>query len=111
MPASHEPRSENAIRPPTSSCSLSKRLRRWAAKDFGPRILRRIARVLTRSLEGFDWKEVAANLQVSDRTLDDAFWSEIRLADTPQKVHSERQDVIQKPQDQHPVNPNSAPSR
>lgn len=110
MPASPEPRSENAIQP-IASCSRSKRVRRWAAKDFGPRFLRLIRMVLARRLGGFDWREVAANLQVSNSTPHDAFWSEIRRVESSQQAHSEGQNVLQKPQDQQPVNPpNSATS-
>jgi len=109
MPASPEPRSGNPIEA-TTSCSLSKRFRRWAAKDFGPRILRGIARVWTRGVDGFDWKEVAANLQVEEATLHDSFWDEIRQGDSPQEMHSERQNVIQKPQDRHPVDPTNSAS-
>jgi len=68
--------------------------------------------VLTRGRDGFDWKEVAAKLQVGDRTLRDTFWNEIWHADSIEEGHSEKQNVIQKPQDEHPVNPpDSAPSR
>ena len=110
MPASPEPRSENAIQPP-ASCSRSKRVRRWAAKDFGPSVLRLIRMVLARRLEGFDWREVAANLQVSTPTLHDAFWSEIRRVESSPQAHSDGQDVLQKPQDEQRVNlPNSATS-
>src|SRR6202044_2430349 len=79
MPTSPEPRLEHGIQH-TSSWSLSGKTQfgRWAVKDFGPRVLRRIRMVFTRRLEGFDWKEVAANLHVSEPTCQDGFWREIR---------------------------------
>jgi hypothetical protein len=109
MPTSPEPRLEHGIQH-TSSWSLSGKTQfgRWAVKDFGPRVLRRIRMVFTRRLEGFDWKEVAANLHVSEPTCQDGFWREIRRRALSLEGRVDRQNVIHDLLDQPPVKPASS---